>query len=136
MTLDPRSLFATSPFHRWLKCEIQQMDEQEVVLTLPFREEFVGDPEQSFYHGGVLGAVIDAAGTFALIAATGRDWVTVNMRVDFQRPAGPVPLTVNAHVLKAGRKLGLADVTVTGDEHRVVASGRLSLTPVESHPDA
>lgn len=130
MTLDPRSLFKASPFHRWLSCDIQRMDEEEVVLSVPFREEFVGDPERSYYHGGVLSAVVDAAGTFALIATTGSDWITVDMRVDYQRPAGPVTLTARACPVKVGRTLGLADVTVTDDDQRIVASGRLSLVAI------
>lgn len=135
MTLDAESLFRTSPFHRWLNCDIERMDEEEVVLKVSFREEFVGDPERSFYHGGVLSAVIDAAGTFAMIAATDRDWITVDMRVDFQRPAGPETLTARARPLKVGRNLGLADVIITDGDDRTVASGRLSLAAVREAAD-
>jgi len=127
MSLDPSALFRSSPFHRWLDPEIRRMDEEEVVLRVPFREEFVGDPEGSLYHGGILGAVIDAAGTFALIAATGRDWITVDMRVDYHRPAGPVELIARSRPLRIGRRLGLAEVELEDPEGRTVASGRLSL---------
>lgn len=126
--MDAEELFRTSPFHRWLGCEIERMDEDEVVLTLSFREEFVGDPEHPAYHGGVLAALIDAAGTFALIAATGRDWITVDMRIDYQRVAGPGPVTARAVPVRAGRRLGLADVTLTDERGRTVTAGRLTLT--------
>lgn len=125
--MDAAALFRTSPFHRWLGCEIERMDEDEVVLTLPFREEFVGDPEHPAYHGGVLAALIDAAGTFALISATGRDWITVDMRIDYRRAAGPGAVTARAVPVRAGRRLGLADVTLADAEGRVVTSGRLTL---------
>lgn len=128
--MDAASLFRTSPFHRWLGCEIERMDEDEVVLVLPFREEFVGDPEHPAYHGGVLAALIDAAGTFALVAATGRDWITVDMRVDYRRAAGPETITARAVPVRAGGRLGLADVTLTDAESRGVTSGRLTLAAV------
>lgn len=127
MSLDPAALFRSSPFHRWLEPEIERMDEERVVIRVPWREEFVGDPERSLYHGGILGAVIDAAGTFALIAATGRDWITVDMRVDFERPAGPAALVARARPLRVGRRLGLAEVELEDAEGRIVARGRLSL---------
>lgn len=127
MTVDAAALFRTSPFHQWLDCEIERMDEDEVVLTLRFREEFVGDPEHPTYHGGVLAALIDAAGTFALIAATGRDWITVDMRVDYRRAAGPGAVTARAVPVRTGRTLGLADVTLTDRDGKAVTSGRLTL---------
>lgn len=126
--MDPAELFHTSPFHRWLGCEVVRMDEEEVVLRLPFREGFVGDPEHPGYHGGVLAALADAAGTFAVIAATGRDWITVDMRIDYQRAAPPGPLAARAVAARAGRRIGLADVTVSDDEGRPVTVARLTLT--------
>lgn len=125
--MDAVALFRTSPFHQWLGCEVERMDEQQVVLFLPFREEFLGDPEHPAYHGGVLAALVDVAGTFALIAATGRDWVTVDMRVDYRRPAAPGPVTAQAEPVRAGRRFGLADVTLTDSENRTVTAGRLTL---------
>lgn len=105
------------------------MDEEEVVLTLPFREDLVGDPEHETYHGGVLAALTDAAGTFALIAATGHDWVTVDMRVDFLRAAGRGPVTARATTLRAGRRIGFARAELTDAEGRTVALGHLTLAP-------
>lgn len=125
--MDATELFGTSPFHNWLGCEIEQMDQKGVVLLLPFREEFVGDPEHPAYHGGVLAALIDAAGTFALVAKTGHDWITVDMRVDYQRAARPGPITARAVTVRAGRRFGLADVTVSDADTRTVAVGRLTL---------
>lgn len=127
MDADPADLFATSPFHRWLGCKIDRMDAGGVALELPFREEFVGDPAARSYHGGVIAALVDAAGTFAAIAAAGRDCATVDKRVDFLRPAGPETLTARAEAIKVGRRLAVADVEVLDARGRKVAVGRLSL---------
>lgn len=132
MTVDPLTFFRTSPFHCWLDCDVERMDREEVVLHLAFRPEFAGDSEDPAYHGGVLCALIDAAGTFALIAATGRDWVTVDLRVDFQRPAGPRTITARARPAGVGRTLGLADVTLSDDSGKTLALGRLRLSVLPS----
>lgn len=132
MKLDPITFFRNSPFHGWLSCDVEQMDPEGVVLHLAFRPEFTGDREHPAYHGGVLCALIDAAGTFALIAATDRDWVTVDLRVDFQRIAGPRMITARARPVGVGRTMGLADVTLTDDADNTLALGRLRLSAVPS----
>lgn len=127
MTFDPVELFDKSPFHRWLGCEVVRMDAEEVVLRLPFRDEFVGDPDHPGYHGGVLGALIDVAGTFAVIAVAEQDCITVDYRVDFLRPAVPGPLVARAHSVKTGRTLGVAEAHVNDEDGNTVAVGRVSL---------
>lgn len=130
MALDPAALFATSPYHRWLGCEIVRMDETAVVLELPFREEFVGNPEQRTIHGGVIASLVDAAGTFCVIAAAGRDCVTVDCRLDFVRPAGAETVRALAEAVKVGRRIATADVEVLDDAGERVALGRLTLAVV------
>lgn len=130
MALHPAELFVTSPFHRWLDCEISRMDEGGVVLELPFREEFVGDPEGRTYHGGVIASLVDAAGTFCAIAATGHDCVTVDWRLDFLRPAGPATLTARAESVRVGMRIAVADVEVLDQNGTRVAVGRLTLAVV------
>lgn len=131
MALDPADLFATSPFHRWLGCEVVRMDAGGVVLELPFREEFVGDPEARTYHGGVVASLVDAAGTFCIIAAAGRDCVTVDCRIDFLRPARETTLRASAEAVKVGRSIGVADVEVLDGNSERVAVGRLTLALVD-----
>lgn len=130
MDLDAAALFATSPFHRWLECEILRMDGTAVVLELPFREEFVGDPEQRTYHGGVIASLVDAAGTFCVVAAAGRDCVTVDCRLDYLRPAGPTTLRARAEPVKVGGRIAAADVEVLDGDGERVALGRLTLALV------
>lgn len=130
MGLDPQTLFATSPFHRWLDCEIVRMDRAAAILELPWREEFVGDPEQRTYHGGVIAALIDAAGTFCIVAAARRDCVTVDFRLDYVRPAGPTTLRAHAEPVRVGARIATSDVEVTDGEGARVALGRLTLAMV------
>ena len=54
------------------------------------------------------------------------DWVAVDLRVDFVRPAGAGPHRVRAQARRVGRRLALADVEIApwDDPARPVALGR------------
>ena len=64
-------------------------------------------------HGGVVAAMLDTAATFALIAATGIDWSTVDLRIDYLRPAPVGPLVVRGTVVHAGRRFARARAELT-----------------------
>jgi uncharacterized protein (TIGR00369 family) len=59
-------------------------------------------------HGGVVATMLDTAATFALIDSTGTDWSTVDLRIDYLRPAPVAPLEVRGRVIQAGRRFGRA----------------------------
>jgi uncharacterized protein (TIGR00369 family) len=67
-------------------------------------------------HGGALATLLDAALTFALIANDGRDWATVDLRIDFVRPVGIEDVVIRGRVLHAGRRTGRAEGEVVGHD--------------------
>jgi uncharacterized protein (TIGR00369 family) len=113
------------PFHRWLGVGLARAKDGEVEVRLPYREEFLGDEAGTNIHGGIISALADIAGCFAVISATGRDVPTVDLRVDYLRMARPGDtLIAVARTVKAGRTIGLADVEVRTEDGRVVAVAR------------
>jgi uncharacterized protein (TIGR00369 family) len=114
----------SAPFHRWLGVELTRLTEEGIEIALPWREEFVSDPTVRYTHGGILAALIDLAGDYAVAAKLGRGVPTVDMRIDYHRTALPGPLTVRASVVKLGGTLATADARIFDDEDRLVASGR------------
>jgi uncharacterized protein (TIGR00369 family) len=115
-----------SPFHRLLGLEMVRASPGEVVVRMPFREDlFAGDDETGRYvHGGAIASLIDTAGDFAIIAAVGYDVPTVDLRVDYLRPAPQGALTATARAVKSGRSLAVADIEVVGEDGKLVAIGR------------
>jgi uncharacterized protein (TIGR00369 family) len=115
-----------SPYHRLLGLEMVRAAPGEVVIRMPFREDLLaGDDEIGQYvHGGAIASLIDTAGDFAVIAAVGYDVPTIDLRVDYLRPATREALTATGRAVKAGRTLALADVEVVGEDGRPVAVGR------------
>jgi uncharacterized protein (TIGR00369 family) len=79
-------------------------------------------------HGGAIATALDTAACFALIARTGHDCSTVDLRVDYVRPALDEEFTVTATVLRAGKRIGWGDAALTTLDGRLVASARGTFT--------
>jgi uncharacterized protein (TIGR00369 family) len=115
--------FLASPYHRLLGIEMIRMEAGEAELRLPVRDELLRSDGSDWLHGGVVAALIDIAGNAAIFSATGVGVPTVDMRVDYLRPAKG-HLTASAKAVKAGRSIGVSDVEVRDMDQRLVAVGR------------
>jgi uncharacterized protein (TIGR00369 family) len=114
----------TSPFHRLIGLELVRAEAGEVELRLAWREDFRRADGSDWYHGGILSALIDIAGDFAIASKLGR-WVpTIDLRVDYLRPAREGTLVALARAVKVGKTVGVADVELRNGQGAVVAVGR------------
>ena len=83
-------------------------------------------------HGGIVSALIDIAGDYAVFSKTGGDVPTLDLRIDYLRPAKRGGLTAIARTVKVGRRVSIADVEIKDEQGQVVAIGRgLYATPQE-----
>lgn len=118
------------PFHQWLGLKVIAASPGELTLQVPFREEFIVNPAGGYIHGGILATLIDLAADWALVAWTGKGVPTLNLHVDYHRPAQGA-LTVKAKVIKQGKLASCAEAAIYDSENRLIASGRgLYATPV------
>lgn len=113
------------PFHAVLAPKAHDVDPAtgEVVIRLPWQDQFSMDPDQAFYHGGVIATLIDLAGHAAVAIHTNHQAPTIDLRIDYLRPAPGVTLYAHAVTLRVGRSVGRADVRILADD-KVVAVGR------------
>lgn len=102
-----QQLLDASPVHRGLGLRAR-VAEEGVMLDATPDSGHSADGGASL-HGGVIATVLDTAATFALIDATGTDWSTVDIRVDFLRPAPVAPLEVSGRTVQVGRRFGRAN---------------------------
>lgn len=74
-------------------------------------------------QGGVLAALADASMGWAYMTTLGEgeSYTTLEMKVNFLRPARSGSLTARARVLSAGRTIGLVECAVLGDGDKLVA---------------
>jgi uncharacterized protein (TIGR00369 family) len=115
-----------SPFQELLGLKLDTFDvaAQTVTIRLGFGPQVERASGTLQYHGGVIASLIDIAGDFALIAVLGHGVPTINLRVDYLRPATNTDLLAAARVRKAGRSVGVVDVDVTDLGGRLIAVGR------------
>ena len=93
-------------------------------IRLPFREEFLRAADSDWYHGGVVAALIDIAGDYALWTKVGDGLPTIDLRVDWLRPARRGTLIATGKAVKVGRTVCTADVEVHDERGELVAVGR------------
>ncbi len=113
-----------SPFHTWLGVRLSKLEAHSVEITMPWREEFVSDPDIRYTHGGILAALIDLAADYAIAARLGRGVPTIDMRVDYHKAAMPGPLLARARVIKLGGTLATAEAHLYDEHDALIASGR------------
>jgi uncharacterized protein (TIGR00369 family) len=106
-------LLDASPVHRALRLRVIETGDASVRLAAEAGPEHAGEQGSPFLHGGVVATLLDTAATFALIQATGDDWGTADLRVDFVRPAPAGALRADATAVHAGRRLGRASAELS-----------------------
>jgi uncharacterized protein (TIGR00369 family) len=117
---------ARVPFHQWLLPQVTEFDEGtgRVTISLAIRPEFRRDPEHPSIHGGVIAALIDIAGHAAAAANLQRGAPTIDLRVDYVRPATGATLLATAQPIRMGRTIGVVDVRIADERAALVAAGR------------
>lgn len=115
-----------SPFVGHLGIELREIEDDRVVLALPFRDEVVtiGD----VVHGGAISTLIDTAAMAAAWSAIEFDepprGTTIGLSVDFLAPGRAADLLAEAQVLRRGSSLCFCEVKVRpADDEELVAGG-------------
>lgn len=114
------------PYHAVLRPQAVSADLEAgtVAIRLPYRAEFRRAPEEEGWHGGVLAALIDLAGHAVIAVRVGRMVPTIDLRIDYLRPAPGSDLLARAKVLRAGRSIARADVEIVDANDNLIAVGR------------
>lgn len=116
------------PFNKMLGIRVCEIAEGRLKLFIPFREDLIGDVRRPAIHGGVISALADVCGGFAVwtLCKLEDRLATIDMRVDYLRPATAHDLYAEATVRLLGNRMGNAQVMLwsegTPDLH--VAEGR------------
>ncbi|HEX9821069.1 MAG TPA: PaaI family thioesterase [Methylomirabilota bacterium] len=116
--------FDHSPYMRFLGLEVVRAETGRVEIRLPFRDEFLRQDGSDWLHGGVVSALIDIVGDYAVITEVGVGVPTIDLRVDYLRPARRGALTATGRTVRVGRTVSVADVEVHDESGALVAVGR------------
>jgi uncharacterized protein (TIGR00369 family) len=121
-----QALFDASPFIAWLGLKVLAVDHarSEIQVRMPLKAELERRPGTRQFHGGPLASFIDVVGDFAIGMLVGGGVPTMNLRIDYLRPAICEHVTATGRVRRAGKTAAVIDVDVTDDQGRLVAVGR------------
>ena len=116
-----------SPFIAFLGVKVEEVDADAgtVTMTMPARPELErnGGTDGQF-HGGPIAAFIDIVGDFAVAVKVGGGVPTMNLRIDYLRPAIGDYVQGVGRIRRAGKTAAVIDIDVTDDQGRLVAVGR------------
>jgi uncharacterized protein (TIGR00369 family) len=121
---DIQAKLQRGPYHQWLGITVESVGDGEIVLGAKWREEWVVNPEKRYTHGGILAALVDLTADWALVSKTGRGVPTIDLRVDYHRPAMPGDLRAVGKVIKFGSQVSVAEAQIFDADGKLLASGR------------
>lgn len=120
--MDVRAAFESMPFTDFFGIRVTEAVDGHAEGHLPFREEFRSSPTGSVAHGAVPYALCDTVGGAAAISLTESVTPTIDMRIDYLRPAMD-DLFAQADVRRRGGAVVVVDV-VAEDREGPVATAR------------
>ena len=114
-----RKFFQSLPHAVALGMQPEDMGEGVAVMSMPWREDLVGDPETGVIHGGAVSALMDtccgaAAMSHPLLMGV---TATIGLRIDYMRPATPhQSIRVRAECHHITRSVAFVRAVATDDD--------------------
>ncbi|HXQ12344.1 MAG TPA: PaaI family thioesterase [Caulobacteraceae bacterium] len=90
------------PYARFLGMRLEP-GEAGPIAVLPFAPRLIGNPILPALHGGVVASFLELA-ALARLDAEGQPARTIDITVDYLRPARPVTTYAEVRILKLGRR--------------------------------
>jgi uncharacterized protein (TIGR00369 family) len=118
--------FLSTPLHRALGVSISRTAEG-ILLSGEVDSSFARGDGLNTLHGGAVATLLDAATVWAAVASTSSLWMTLDLRIDYIRPAPIGPLEVVGSVLHRGRTVSRARAELRDGEGRLAAIGLATL---------
>jgi len=125
-------------FNKVLGLQIDSLEAQQVRAHIEMRPELIGHFTHQRLHGGVISATLDAMGGLAVMAAIGARHMdeaptarlarfgklgTIDLRIDYLRPATGARFQAVAQVLRLGSRVASTRMEFLDAEGRLLSSG-------------
>ena len=115
------------PFNAFLGMRVEELSRGHGKVRVPHRPEYLGDTQRPALHGGVISTLLDTAGGLAAFTEVepGDRISTVDLRVDYLRPAAEADLIAEAWVIRVGNRVAVCDVIAYQDDRAIhIATGK------------
>ena len=126
-----QAMFDSSPFISGLDLQFQSLNYDAMVLTvlMPLNSSMERRAGTKQFHGGPIASFIDTVGDYAVGMMVGGGVPTINIRIDYLKPAVGDALTATARVRRMGRSVAITDIDVFDENNALVAIGRGTYFP-------
>ncbi|TDK48772.1 PaaI family thioesterase [Antarcticimicrobium luteum] len=114
-----RQFIEAIPHARALGMELTEIGDGRAVITMPYDERLIGDPETGVIHGGAVSAMMDTCCGAAVMShpsAPGAT-ATIDLRIDYMRAATPGQrITTTANCYHITRSVAFVRATAVDDD--------------------
>jgi uncharacterized protein (TIGR00369 family) len=112
-----RDVISAIPYFGFLGIDVVN-DRGPLEARLTFSDHLVGNPTLPALHGGVMGALLEAAAQFELLYRAESSVLpkTITLTIDYLRSAKAVETRARAEVLKHGRRVATVLVRAYQDD--------------------
>lgn len=138
------ALFRRQPFMAHIGARLRRLEPGFCEIELPFRAEL--GQQDDFLHAGLIGTLIDNTGGFAALSlfGEGENVLSVEYKVNLLRPVAAARVFGRAKVIRAGKKLTVAQAEVwqqgPDGREKLCATGTVTLMRMpagaEGEPDS
>ncbi len=126
--------FATLlPHCKALNMRMDLLENMRAIMSMPYDERLIGDPETGVIHGGAVSALMDTCGGASVFmhSENAGPSVTLDLRIDYMRPAKPGErISAESHCFHVTRTVAFVRVTAWAggnkDETVATATGAFS----------
>ena len=86
-----RKFIEAIPHAQALGMQVTEIGAGWAVITMPYDERLIGDPETGVIHGGAVSALMDTCGGAAVMShpSSPMGTATIDLRIDYMRAAKP-----------------------------------------------
>ena len=127
-----RRFIEAIPHSRALGMSVDKIGPGRAVISMPYDERLIGDPETGVIHGGAVSALMDTCGGAAVMAHPDTPFgtATIDLRIDYMRPAKPGDrITAKAECYHMTRSVAcVRAVAMDADADRPVAAANGAFT--------
>jgi uncharacterized protein (TIGR00369 family) len=116
-------LMPSTRYMGWLGIVFDRYEPDDVTIRLPFREDLTNDG--TYYHGGVIAAVMDTSGAAAAWSnhdfEKGTRASTISITINYVGAAKQSDLICRARIVRRRKELTFTEITATDADGNVVA---------------
>ena len=118
--------FDKSPSISSLGLQVLSLDYEaaEITVRMPLNPSLERVAGTKQFHGGPFASLVDTVGDYAIGMLLGGGVPTINIRIDYLKPAVGDALTAVARVRRTGRTVTVVDIDVMNEQDQLVALGR------------